>query len=140
LFGVIQGAQYEDLRKDAAKFMGNLPFDGYGIGGALEKENMGKIIRWVNEILPEDKPKHLLGISEPDDMFEAVEQGIDTFDCVSPTRVARNGAAYTLDGRINLKGQANIVKILRRLIIIAAVIPAKIIRVHTSTIFSGLKI
>jgi queuine tRNA-ribosyltransferase len=104
LFGVIQGAQYEDLRKDAAKFMGDLPFDGYGIGGALEKENMGTIIRWVNEILPEDKPKHLLGISEPDDMFEAVEQGIDTFDCVSPTRVARNGAAYTLDGRINIKG------------------------------------
>jgi queuine tRNA-ribosyltransferase len=103
LFGVIQGAQYEDLRKDAAKFMGSLEFDGYGIGGALEKENMGTIVRWVNEILPEEKPKHLLGISEPDDMFEAVEQGIDTFDCVSPTRVARNGAAYTLDGRINLK-------------------------------------
>jgi queuine tRNA-ribosyltransferase len=103
LFGVIQGAQYEDLRKDAAKFMGNLPFDGYGIGGALEKEKMSQIIKWVNEILPEGKPKHLLGISEPDDMFEAVEQGIDTFDCVSPTRVARNGAAYTLYGRINIK-------------------------------------
>jgi queuine tRNA-ribosyltransferase len=103
LFGIIQGAQYEDLRKDAAKFMGELPFDGFGIGGALEKENMGQIVRWVNEILPKDKPKHLLGISEPDDMFVAVEQGIDTFDCVSPTRVARNGAAYTLDGRINIK-------------------------------------
>jgi queuine tRNA-ribosyltransferase len=103
LFGVIQGAQHEDLRKEAAKFMGNLPFDGYGIGGALEKENLGRIVHWVNEILPENKPKHLLGISEPDDMFEAVEQGVDTFDCVSPTRVARNGAAYTLDGRINLK-------------------------------------
>jgi queuine tRNA-ribosyltransferase len=103
LFGVIQGAQYEDLRKKAAQYMGGLPFDGYGIGGALEKEKMGEIIHWVNEILPEDKPKHLLGISEPDDMFEAIEQGIDTFDCVSPTRVARNGAAYTLDGRINIK-------------------------------------
>jgi queuine tRNA-ribosyltransferase len=103
LFGVIQGAQHEDLRKHAAEVMGGMPFDGYGIGGALEKEKMGTIVRWVNEILPEDKPKHLLGISEPDDMFEAVEQGIDTFDCVSPTRVARNGAAYTLDGRINIK-------------------------------------
>lgn len=103
LFGVIQGAQYEDLRKEAARVMGALEFDGYGIGGALEKEKMSDIVRWVNEILPEDKPKHLLGISEPDDMFAAVEQGIDTFDCVSPTRVARNGAAYTLDGRINLK-------------------------------------
>jgi queuine tRNA-ribosyltransferase len=69
----------------------------------IEKEKMGQIIQWVNDILPEGKPKHLLGISEPDDMFEAVEQGIDTFDCVSPTRVARNGAAYTLDGRINVK-------------------------------------
>jgi queuine tRNA-ribosyltransferase len=105
LYGVIQGAQYEDLRKEAANFMGSLPFEGYGIGGALEKEKMGQIINWVNEILPENKPKHLLGISEPDDMFLAVEQGIDTFDCVSPTRVARNGAAYTLDGRINLKSR-----------------------------------
>lgn len=104
LFGVIQGAQHEDLRKKAAKVMGSIPFDGYGIGGALEKEKMGEIIRWVNEILPENKPKHMLGISEPDDMFEAVEQGIDTFDCVSPTRVARNGTAYSLDGRINIKG------------------------------------
>lgn len=101
LFGVIQGANYEDLRKEAARFMGSLPFDGYGIGGALEKDKMGDIIRWVNEILPEGKPKHLLGISEPDDIFAAIEQGIDTFDCVAPTRVARNGAVYTLDGRIN---------------------------------------
>ena len=102
LFGVIQGAQYEDLRKRAATFMGNLPFDGYGIGGALEKDQMGTIIRWVNKILPENKPKHLLGISEPDDIFAAIEQGIDTFDCVSPTRVARNGAMYTYEGRVNV--------------------------------------
>jgi len=102
LFGVIQGANYEDLRREAARFMGNLPFDGYGIGGALEKSQMAEIIQWVNEILPENKPKHLLGISEPDDVFTAIEQGIDTFDCVSPTRVARNGAAYTYEGRINL--------------------------------------
>ena len=102
LFGVIQGAQYEVLRKEAARFMGCLPFDGYGIGGALEKDMMGTIIKWVNEILPTDKPKHLLGISEPDDIFAAIEQGIDTFDCVSPTRVARNGAVYTYEGRINV--------------------------------------
>ncbi len=102
LFGVIQGAQYEDLRKQAATFMGSLSFDGYGIGGALEKDRMGEIIRWVNEILPHDKPRHLLGISEPDDIFAAIEQGIDTFDCVSPTRVARNGAVYTYEGRMNV--------------------------------------
>lgn len=102
LFGVIQGANYEDLRKTAAKDLGSMDFDGYGIGGALEKSQMGKIIGWVNDILPEDKPKHLLGISEPDDIFEAIEQGIDTFDCVSPTRVGRNGSVYTYEGRVNI--------------------------------------
>lgn len=104
LFGVIQGAQYKDLREQAASFMGNLDFDGYGIGGALEKSQMGEIIQWVNTILPENKPRHLLGISEPDDIFVAIENGVDTFDCVSPTRVARNGAVYTYDGRVNIKG------------------------------------
>lgn len=102
LFGVIQGANYEDLRKTAAKDLGAMDFDGYGIGGALEKSQMGKIFSWVNDILPEEKPKHLLGISEPDDIFEAIEQGIDTFDCVSPTRVGRNGSVYTYEGRVNI--------------------------------------
>lgn len=103
LFGVLQGANYEDLRKQTAAFLGAMDFDGYGIGGALEKEQMAEIIHWMNEILPEDKPRHLLGISEPDDIFAAIEQGVDTFDCVSPTRVGRNGAFYTYDGRKNLK-------------------------------------
>ena len=104
LFGVLQGANYEDLRKETAAFLGAMDFDGYGIGGALEKESMAEIINWVNTILPEHKPRHLLGISEPDDIFAAIEQGIDTFDCVSPTRVARNGAAYTPHGRVNMRG------------------------------------
>ena len=104
LFGVLQGANYEELRRETAKFLAAQDFDGFGIGGAIEKNRLGDIVRWVNEELPADKPKHLLGISEPDDMFEAVAQGIDTFDCVSPTRVARNGAAYTLDGRYNING------------------------------------
>ena len=105
LYGVIQGAQYQDLRQKAAEVMGSLPFDGYGIGGALEKDKMSEIIQWVNTILPADKPKHLLGISEPDDIFAAIEQGIDTFDCVSPTRVARNGAVYTYEGRISVSAK-----------------------------------
>lgn len=105
LFGVLQGANYEDLRKQTAKFLGDMDFDGYGIGGALEKETMAQTINWVNEILPENRPRHLLGISEPDDIFAAIEQGIDTFDCVSPTRVARNGAAYTPYGRVNMRGK-----------------------------------
>lgn len=104
LFGVIQGAQYEDLRRQTGKFMGDLPFDGYGIGGAIEKARLGDIVRWVNEELPVDKPKHMLGISEPDDIFAAIEQGVDTFDCVSPTRVGRNGAFYTYEGRKNIAG------------------------------------
>jgi queuine tRNA-ribosyltransferase len=103
LFGVLQGAKYQDLREEAARFMGELHFDGYGLGGAYEKTRMGEIISWMNRILPKDRPRHMLGISEPDDMFAAVEQGVDTFDCVSPTRVGRNGAFYTYDGRMNIK-------------------------------------
>lgn len=103
LFGVLQGANYEELRRETAKRLGGMDFDGYGIGGAIEKARLGEIVRWVNEELPAGKPKHMLGISEPDDMFEAVAQGVDTFDCVSPTRVGRNGAFYTLDGRKNIK-------------------------------------
>jgi queuine tRNA-ribosyltransferase len=99
LFGVIQGAQHEDLRRKTSKHMATLSFDGFGIGGAIEKDKLGDIVRWVNEELPEDKPKHLLGISEPDDIFAAIENGVDTFDCVSPTRVGRNGAFYTYEGR-----------------------------------------
>lgn len=105
LFGVIQGANYEDLRRSTSRFMGGHGFDGFGIGGALEKSRMGQIVRWVNEELPHDKPKHLLGISEPDDIFAAIENGVDTFDCVSPTRVARNGSFYTPYGRKNIRGQ-----------------------------------
>ena len=102
LFGVIQGAQYEDLRRKACQDLGSMPFDGFGIGGALEKENLGTIVRWCAEELPESKPRHLLGISEPDDIFVGIENGVDTFDCVSPTRVARNAAVYSPTGRYNI--------------------------------------
>ncbi|MDO3105491.1 tRNA guanosine(34) transglycosylase Tgt [Mycobacteroides abscessus] len=110
LFGVVQGAQYEDLRRQAARGLESLAgpsgrgFDGYGIGGALEKQNLGTIVGWVTSELPEHKPRHLLGISEPDDLFAAVAAGADTFDCVSPSRVARNAAVYTRDGRVNITG------------------------------------
>ena len=107
LFGVVQGAQYEDLRRQAAKGLVGLDFDGYGLGGAIEKENLGTIARWVNEELPADKPRHLLGISEPDDLFTAVENGCDTFDCVSPSRVARSSRVYTATGRFNLNVAAS---------------------------------
>jgi len=107
LFAVVQGAQHEDLRRQAARDLVTLGvdgsgFDGFGIGGALEKDNLGMIVRWVGEELPEDKARHLLGISEPDDIFVAIENGADTFDCVSPSRVARNAAVYTSRGRFNV--------------------------------------
>jgi queuine tRNA-ribosyltransferase len=115
LFGVVQGAQYEDLRRQAARDLVALrsasrqawDFDGYGIGGAFEKENLGTIVGWVCDELPDDKPRHLLGISEPDDFFTAIENGADTFDCVSPSRVARNAALYSRDGRFNVTSSAN---------------------------------
>lgn len=103
LFGVVQGAHYEDLRRQSARFLGAMDFDGFGLGGALEKARIGEIVRWMSEELPEDKPRHMLGISEPDDIFACIENGADTFDCVSPARVGRNGALYTRGGRINIK-------------------------------------
>jgi queuine tRNA-ribosyltransferase len=112
LFGIVQGAQYEDLRRQATRGLVSigetvgpaegLSFDGYGIGGALEKQNLATIVGWVCSELPIDKPRHLLGISEPDDLFDAVASGADTFDCVSPSRVARNAAVYSSTGRFNI--------------------------------------
>ncbi len=107
LFGVVQGAQYEDLRRKACRDLANTSyegwtFDGFGLGGALEKQRLGEIVTWMCEELPVNKPRHLLGISEPDDLFAACEVGVDTFDCVNPSRVARNAAIYTADGRYNV--------------------------------------
>ena len=107
LFGVLQGAQYEDLRRKAAQDLGSMSedgvsFDGFGIGGALDKQTLGEILQWVNEELPENKPRHFLGIGEPDDLFVGVENGADTFDCVAPSRQARTGSVFTKDGRLNI--------------------------------------
>jgi queuine tRNA-ribosyltransferase len=107
LLGVVQGAQHEDLRRAAASGLAGLQvdgeaFDGFGIGGAMEKERLSKIVSWVVDELPEDKPRHLLGIGEPEDLIVGVEQGCDTFDCVQPTRVARTGRVYTATGRRTL--------------------------------------
>jgi len=110
LFGVIQGAQYEDLRKKAAGDLGamsssGIEFDGFGIGGALDKDSLGTIVSWVNSTLPQEKPKHLLGIGAPEDLFVGVENGIDTFDCVLASRIARTSAVYTMEGRFNVSNQ-----------------------------------
>ncbi len=102
LFGVVQGGRFQDLREESARVLGAMNFDGYGIGGSFNKEDIGTAVAWVNAILPEEKPRHLLGIGEPIDMFYAVESGVDLFDCVSPTRVARHGRLYTLDGNLKI--------------------------------------
>lgn len=101
-FGIVQGGRYEDLRKESARIISEMDFDGFGIGGSFDKEDMYTTVGWVNDNLPKNKPRHLLGIGEPLDLFGGIENGADTFDCVAPTRIARNGGIYTLDGRINI--------------------------------------
>src|SRR5699024_2048471 len=101
----------EDLRRQAAHDLGGMEvegwsFDGFGIGGALEKENLGTIVDWVTDELPEDKPRHLLGISEVDDLFVAIAAGADTVDCVALSRVPHNTPVYTRTGHVNLPGSS----------------------------------
>lgn len=103
LYGVLQGGRWEDLRRSTAKKFAKMDFDGYGLGGAFLKESLGEILRWCNEELPEDRPRHLLGLSHPDDILIGTEMGADTFDCVAPTREARHGKIYTKHGNINLQ-------------------------------------
>lgn len=104
LFGIVQGGEWQDLRIKSAKFISKFDFDGFGIGGSLgkSKKQMYKILDWVCPILPDKKPRHLLGIGEVEDIFEAVKRGIDLFDCVMPTREARNGTLITKKGKINI--------------------------------------
>lgn len=103
LWPVVQGAREEDLRRESARFLSSLDADGFGIGGVFEPGEIPEVVCWVNEELPEDKPKHLLGIgSAVSDLFLGVEYGIDTFDCIAFTRQARNGSIYTAAGRITI--------------------------------------
>ncbi len=106
LFGIVQGGRVEELRKKSAKIISEMKsddgaeFDGFGIGGSFAKEDMSTAVKWVNDVLPEEKPRHLLGIGEPEDLFMGVENGVDLFDCVTPTRHGRNGTLYTKTGRM----------------------------------------
>jgi tRNA-guanine transglycosylase len=105
LFGIVQGGAFRDLRLESAEFFAGKPFPGYCIGGSLgkDKADMHAILDWTLPLLPEERPRHLLGIGDPEDFFDAIERGIDLFDCVAPTRIARHGALYTKDGRLNIK-------------------------------------
>ncbi len=95
--GIVQGGAYQDLREESAGFMGELDFAGYAIGGSLgrSKEQMYQVLEWAIPLLPQDKPRHLLGIGEIEDIFQVVKRGIDLFDCVLPTRMARTGTLFT---------------------------------------------
>ena len=106
LFGIVQGGEYQDLREYSAKETVKLDFDGYSIGGTSvgeDKVTMYNMIDYAIKYLPIDKPRYLMGVGEPIDLLEGVERGIDMFDCVLPTRLARHGNAFTRNGRINLK-------------------------------------
>lgn len=106
LFGIVQGGEYEDLRKYSALKTVEMNFDGYSIGGTSvgeDKETMYKMVDYAIVNLPKDKPRYLMGVGDPIDIIEGVIRGIDMFDCVLPTRLARHGNAFTRTGKINLK-------------------------------------
>ena len=107
LFGIVQGGPHKELRKYSAEETVKIGFDGYSIGGVANdgesKEDMYNAIDYSIPYLPEDKPRYLMGVGEPVDIFEGVERGIDMFDCVLPTRLARHAHAFTLNGKINIR-------------------------------------
>ena len=111
IYGVIQGGIYKDLRKESAKFISGLDFDGIAIGGVAVgegKKEMLDVLNWVGPLLPKEKPRHLLGVGKVDDIFEIIERGIDTFDCVIPTRLGRTGFAFVSSSEGNIKNRFRI--------------------------------
>ena len=106
LFGIVQGGEYEELRKHCAEELTKMDFDGYSIGGTSvgeDKPTMYKMVEMSTKYLPENKVRYLMGVGDPIDLVENVMRGIDIFDCVSPTRLARHGHALTKYGKINIK-------------------------------------
>lgn len=103
IFGIVQGGRYEDLREESAKEIASMGFDGFGIGGSFSKEDMHGALQAAVQHLPEDKPRHFLGIGEPGDILTGIANGIDLFDCVAATRLGRHGTIYTKHGPVNLK-------------------------------------
>lgn len=105
IFGIVQGVVYDDLRTISAKYLGNLDFDGIAIGGLSvgeSKSQMKHTLDIVEPLLPVEKPRYLMGVGSPEDLLEGIERGIDMFDCVLPTRIARNGTVWTKLGKLNL--------------------------------------
>jgi queuine tRNA-ribosyltransferase len=110
LFGIIQGSVYKDLRKISAEELGELDFDGYAIGGLAvgeENEVMYDVVDYTTGLMSESKPRYLMGVGTPEDLLNAIERGIDMFDCVMPTRNARNGTVFTSKGKLRMKNLEN---------------------------------
>lgn len=105
IFGIVQGGRHEDLRKESAREIASLGFDGIGIGGSFSKEDMRGALSVAVGELPEELPRHFLGIGEPGDILEGIANGMDLFDCVAPTRIGRHGSIYTKRGIIHLTGE-----------------------------------
>ncbi|HEY1042152.1 MAG TPA: tRNA guanosine(34) transglycosylase Tgt [Candidatus Paceibacterota bacterium] len=105
IFGIVQGGRYEDLREESAKEIASMDFDGFGIGGSFSKDDMMGALQAAVQHLPEEKPRHFLGIGEPGDLLLGIQEGMDTFDCVAATRMGRHGSIYTKRGVINLKNE-----------------------------------
>ncbi len=103
LYGIVQGGEFRNLRERSATQIGHMPFQGFGIGGSFGKLEMLDVLEWTIPLLPIEKPKHLLGIGRIEDIFEGVKRGIDTFDCVIPTREARHGSLWTKIGRFDVR-------------------------------------
>lgn len=104
LFGIVQGSKYKDLRKESAKYINSLDFPGFGIGGDMgeSKKISENILNWTLPLLDENKPRHLLGIGHLEDMELIIKNGVDLFDCITPTHYARHGSAFTSEGKIDL--------------------------------------
>lgn len=105
IFGIVQGGRHEDLRRESAREIASLGFDGIGIGGSFSKEDMRGALQAAVEELPEELPKHFLGIGEPGDILEGIANGMDLFDCVAATRIGRHGSIYTKHGIVHLTGE-----------------------------------
>lgn len=110
LFGIVQGGEYRTLREESAKVVGSMDVPGFGLGGSLGKfkEDVHAILDWIIPILPDEKPRHFLGIGQIRDIFESTERGVDLFDCVIPTREARHRMLYTRHGRVSIRKMKHI--------------------------------
>lgn len=104
LYGIVQGGKFKDLRAESSKYLGRMDFNGFGIGGEFgdEKKTLTEMLSWVMPNLPAGRPRHLLGIGHPEDILPIIKEGVDTFDCITPTHYARHGVAFTSRGKIDM--------------------------------------